>query len=74
MKEKQTVTNLWEEFIVMKEVKPGMGAVPMCGICGGTGIFDTRGQAPSPTGVDCGSRNYCICPNGRYNKKHKLQA
>lgn len=36
-----------------------------CGLCGNSGIVDTRGKVVSPRGEDCGVRACCICPNGR---------
>ncbi len=65
------VQTLWEEFTV--EIMTPYGVVPMCGLCGGGGMVDTRGHAPSPGGGivgarDCGIRAPCICPNGRYRK------
>jgi hypothetical protein len=40
-----------------------------CGLCGNTGIVDTRGKVKTPRGDDCGVRTYCICPNGRAIKQ-----
>ena len=55
----------WMEFL-------GPSGVPhastCCGLCGNSGIVDTRGKVKSPTGVDCGVRAHCICPNGRVIK------
>ena len=42
-----------------------------CGLCGNSGIVDTRGKVISPRGEDCGVRACCICPNGR-TIKHAL--
>jgi hypothetical protein len=39
-----------------------------CGLCGNSGVVDTRGKAVSPRSEDCGVRAYCICPNGRMRK------
>lgn len=36
-----------------------------CGLCGNSGIVDTRGKVNSPIGKDCGVLAFCICPNGR---------
>ena len=41
-----------------------------CGLCGNSGIVDTRGKVRSPAGDDCGVRAFCICPNGRSVKAH----
>jgi hypothetical protein len=62
----------WEEFTVYVETPhlPGH-KIPMCGLCGNTGIVDTTGTATTPVGnVFCGIRAYCICPNGRAMKEH----
>jgi len=62
---------LWEEFIV--DVKPPknmehlVDSVPVCGLCGNSGIVETN--AKTPYGVPCGIRKFCICPNGRALKK-----
>lgn len=40
-----------------------------CGLCGNSGVVDTRGKVVSPRGEDCGVRAYCICPNGRAIKQ-----
>lgn len=37
--------------------------VDVCGLCGNSGVLDTRGVR-SPLGVECGVVAYCICPNG----------
>lgn len=39
--------------------------VGLCGLCGNTGLIDTRGRAVSPAGVDAGGIHYCVCPNGQ---------
>ena len=49
----------WLEFLG----PPGVESC--CGLCGNSGIVDTRGKVSSPRGDDCGVRAYCICPNGR---------
>ena len=53
----------WLEFLG----PPGVEAC--CGLCGNSGIVDTRGKVQSPTGGDCGVRAFCICPNGRAIKQ-----
>jgi hypothetical protein len=53
----------WLEFLG----PPGVASC--CGLCGNTGILDTRGKVKSPGGDDCGVRAYCICPNGRAIKQ-----
>ena len=50
------LTNYWLDHYV--------GASGLCSLCANTGIIDTRGMR-SPDGVECGARNYCICPNGQ---------
>lgn len=54
--------DLWLEFI-----NPD---VNLCGLCGNTGIINTRGLVRSPAGVACGVLRFCICPNGRAEKDH----
>lgn len=46
----------------------------LCGLCGNTGIIDTRETAVSPAGVHCGDRFHCICPNGRAMKQVAIRA
>jgi len=50
---------MWLEFLSPND---------MCGLCGNTGIVDTRGRMFTPAGVECGVRQWCICPNGRVLK------
>lgn len=40
-----------------------------CGLCGNTGVIDTRGRLETPAGVPCGVLGFCLCPNGRAWKK-----
>lgn len=40
-----------------------------CSLCGNSGTIDTRGKVFTPSGIECGSKNWCICPNGRILKK-----
>jgi len=40
-----------------------------CGLCGNTGVIDTRGRVETPAGVPCGVLRFCLCPNGRAWKK-----
>lgn len=40
-----------------------------CGLCGNTGVIDTRGRLETPAGVPCGVLRFCLCPNGRAWKK-----
>jgi len=50
---------LWEEFTVSG----------LCGLCGNTGMVDTK--SVSPAGFPCGINAPCICPNGRAIKRHR---
>ena len=40
-----------------------------CGLCGNSGIIDTRGKVFTAAGVSCGGVFFCICPNGREIKR-----
>jgi hypothetical protein len=40
-----------------------------CTLCGNCGIIDTRG-VKTPTGLDVGRLNYCLCPNGQVLRRH----
>lgn len=41
-----------------------------CGLCGNTGMIDTRGHLKTPAGASAGGiLAYCICPNGRHRKQ-----
>jgi hypothetical protein len=55
--------DLWLEFL------GPVGAVRGCGLCGNSGIVDTRGRMFTPAGQPCGVLAFCICPNGRVMKK-----
>lgn len=48
-----------------------LGAHDLCGLCGNSGIIDTRGDVESAAGVACGVRRFCICPNGRVMKEKR---
>jgi hypothetical protein len=61
-------SRVWDEFVFMFEWKRGIAA-SCCGLCGNTGIIDTRGTAKTPDGRDAGIRAFCICPNGRTAKR-----
>ena len=50
------VTAYWLKFFMSKG---------LCGLCGNTGVVDTRGRATSHAGVTAGGRFCCICPNGQ---------
>jgi hypothetical protein len=62
----------WTEFTFMKKWSEhdGVGInAGCCGLCGNTGIIDTRGHAKTPSGDPAGIRAFCICPNGRKAKR-----
>lgn len=52
----------WLEFLGPPNVESH------CGLCGNTGIVDTRDKVTSSYGDECGVRAYCLCPNGRIIK------
>lgn len=55
--------DLWTEFL-------GPASDPShCGLCGNSGVVDTRGQIRTAAGFECGVRAWCICPNGRVMKR-----
>ena len=39
-----------------------------CSLCGNSGILDTSG-VKTPTGLEVGRKNYCLCPNGQVSRK-----
>ena len=39
-----------------------------CSLCGNSGSLDTSG-VKTPTGLEVGRRNYCLCPNGQAARK-----
>ena len=41
----------------------------MCGLCGNSGIIDTRKTLSYGKGKTRGGRFFCICPNGRKAKR-----
>ena len=45
------------------------GTLCHCGLCGNSGIIDTRGKVFTAAGVSCGGVFFCICPNGRAMKR-----
>ena len=65
----------WLEFLGPSSVQTRGGRQAYCGLycglCGNSGVVDTRGKVVSPRGEDCGVRAFCICPNGR-SIKHDL--
>lgn len=63
--------DLWLEFVVYVKA-PQIGLeVPICGLCGNSGYVDTLSTSKCWDNVPTGIRTYCICPNGRANKKAK---
>lgn len=56
-----TPDGAWLEFMVNG----------LCSLCGNRGVIDSRG-VQSFAGVECGGLHYCICPNGRALKAHKI--
>lgn len=68
MKEiKPTPANAWYEFTTWVKDPNMTKPLPMCGLCANSGFITTIG-IKSLFGP-CGMRGYCICPNGRANKK-----
>jgi hypothetical protein len=53
---------LWQEFTSDR-------SSVLCGLCGNSGMIDTRPTAKGPTGLKCGIYRPCICPNGRATKR-----
>lgn len=58
----------WLDFVCHRS---GGGEPGCCGLCGDSGLVDTRGNVKTPRGYDCGVRAFCICRNGRI-LKHTL--
>jgi hypothetical protein len=62
--------DVWQEFLgpdapYYSDISP-LGAKNVhCGLCGNTGVIDTRLRVLTPLGQPCGVRRFCICPNGR---------
>lgn len=50
------MSEFWKEF---------NGPQGLCGLCGNSGVIDTRGRVFSAAGVSCGVLAFCLCPNGR---------
>lgn len=44
--------------------------IPICGLCGNSGVLDTTGTVKSPFGGVIGIYAPCICPNGRKKKRY----
>ena len=63
---------VWEEFLVQVRWHDDAAPMPVCGLCGNTGIIDTgpRGRVTTPAGHPCPViQRPCICPNGRAVKR-----
>lgn len=62
-----SATKVWLEF---RSYVPhhSMGCITMCGLCGNSGVIDTR-NVKTQDGTPCGVEAFCICPNGRQAKK-----
>ena len=43
----------------------GIAEIGFCGLCGNSGIIDTRGRAITGAGLDVGIKTYCLCANGQ---------
>ncbi len=52
-----TIEDVWKEFLHPE--------YQLCGLCGNSGVIDTRGRAISGAGYDAGILAFCLCPNGR---------
>jgi hypothetical protein len=67
-KQRMTRACVWDEFTVyVPSDNKIMPMIPMCGLCGNTGLINTH--AHTPTGKPCGVQAFCICPNGRALKR-----
>ena len=65
MKNKRLIADFWHEnySVITKE------KWTCCGLCGNTGIINTKNSAFTPRGESVGREFYCICPNGRSMKE-----
>lgn len=70
---KETPANAWIEFETFQYINhlPGH-KIPFCGLCGNSGIIDTRKSVTTSEGKPCGVEAFCICPNGRAKKKKSV--
>ena len=59
------------DFWIREFLGPNTNGTPPChcGLCGNSGIIDTRGKVFTAAGVACGGVFFCICPNGRAIKR-----
>lgn len=60
--------DLWEEFVVQVFNSELKCKIPLCGLCGNSGIVDTLTTAKW-CHQSVGIKTFCICPNGRYLKE-----
>lgn len=71
---KKPNSELWLEYVVEvdppKHLKDTIETIPVCGLCGNSGIVETNPK--TAYGVACGVRKPCICPNGRRLKEKDL--
>ena len=63
----KAITDYWFKFY--NNYNTELGKWGLCSLCGNTGKIDTTGRAISPTGIDAGRVNFCICPNGQALRK-----
>jgi len=62
------LSQLWMEYTVMV-LSPVLGMeIPLCGLCGNSGLLDTT-PTTKWNKTPCGIRAFCICPNGRAQRK-----
>lgn len=62
------IKNIWLEFEIRAFNEELGFDIPLCGLCGNSGILDTTTSA-TWKGKPVGVRAFCICPNGRVKKK-----
>jgi len=67
----KNIHNEFTTYVLLPHLVHILEKLPMCGLCGNSGIVNTIGTAKTPTGQAAGVRAYCICPNGRAIKKTK---
>ena len=79
MKLNKTLRGLYDDFNVMVEVPhlPGY-RIPLCGLCGNHGKILSTVPAPpcgyAPGFVPPTLDHFCICPNGRADKRRADRA
>ncbi len=64
----KAVARYWTEFY--GDDHTGLG---LCTLCGNSGFVDTKKTAISPTGINVGRLNFCICPNGQWLRKDSMK-